>query len=76
MADKEQLKPDDFPVHTEQKKIVKPDARILPKQALRNRGRGCRAAERGRGPPRGRPLGVTAQPKKFSMSIEQPQAQV
>ena len=25
MADKEQLKPDDFPVHTEQKKIVKPD---------------------------------------------------
>jgi hypothetical protein len=25
MADKEQLKPDDFPVHTKQKKIVKPD---------------------------------------------------
>jgi hypothetical protein len=27
MADKEQLKPDDFPVHTEQKKIVKPDGK-------------------------------------------------
>ena len=25
MADKEQLKPDDFPVHTESKTIVKPD---------------------------------------------------
>jgi hypothetical protein len=25
MADKEQLKPDDFPLHTEQRKIVKPD---------------------------------------------------
>jgi hypothetical protein len=25
MADKEQLKPDDFPVHIESKKIVKPD---------------------------------------------------
>jgi hypothetical protein len=27
MADKDQLKPDDFPVHTEQNKIVKPDGK-------------------------------------------------
>jgi hypothetical protein len=27
MADKEQLKPDDFPVHAEQNKIVKPDGK-------------------------------------------------
>jgi hypothetical protein len=27
MADKEQLKPDDFPLHSEVKKIVKPDGR-------------------------------------------------
>ena len=30
MADKEQLKPDDFPVHAEQNKIVKPDGTIIP----------------------------------------------
>jgi hypothetical protein len=29
MADKEQLKPDDFPVHTESKKIVKPDGKDI-----------------------------------------------
>jgi hypothetical protein len=29
MADKEQLKPDDFPVHTEQNKIVKPDGKDI-----------------------------------------------
>jgi hypothetical protein len=29
MADKEQLKPDDFPLHTEQKKIVKPDGKDI-----------------------------------------------
>jgi hypothetical protein len=29
MADKEQLKPDDFPVHTELKKIVKPDGKDI-----------------------------------------------
>jgi hypothetical protein len=29
MADKEQLKPDDFPVHTEQTKIVKPDGKEI-----------------------------------------------
>jgi hypothetical protein len=29
MADKEQLKPGDFPVHTEQKKIVKPDGKEI-----------------------------------------------
>jgi hypothetical protein len=29
MPDKEQLKPDDFPVHTEQKKIVKPDRKDI-----------------------------------------------
>src|SRR3982074_1379724 len=29
MAGKEQLKPDDFPVHTEQKKIVKPDGKDI-----------------------------------------------
>ncbi|MEA2894663.1 MAG: hypothetical protein QOJ84_278 [Bradyrhizobium sp.] len=29
MADKEQLKPDDFPVHTEQKKIVKTDGKDI-----------------------------------------------
>jgi hypothetical protein len=27
--DKEQLKPDDFPLHTEQKKIVKPDGKDI-----------------------------------------------
>ena len=29
MADKEQLKPDDFPLHTEQSKIVKPDGKEI-----------------------------------------------
>ena len=29
MADKEQLKSDDFPVHNEQKKIVKPDGKDI-----------------------------------------------
>jgi hypothetical protein len=29
MADKEQLKPDDFPVHAEQNKIVKPDGKEI-----------------------------------------------
>ena len=29
MADKEQLKPDDFPVHTERKKIIKSDGRDI-----------------------------------------------
>ncbi|MEA2893494.1 MAG: hypothetical protein QOI05_4287 [Bradyrhizobium sp.] len=29
MADKEQLKPDDFPLHTESKKIVKPDGKEI-----------------------------------------------
>jgi predicted HAD superfamily Cof-like phosphohydrolase len=29
MADKEQLKPDDFPVHAESKKIVKPDGKEI-----------------------------------------------
>jgi len=29
MADKEQLKPDDFPVHAERKKIVKPDGKDI-----------------------------------------------
>jgi hypothetical protein len=29
MADKEQLKPDDFPVHAESKKIVKPDGKDI-----------------------------------------------
>jgi hypothetical protein len=29
MADKEQLKPDDFPVHTESKKIVKTDGKEI-----------------------------------------------
>lgn len=29
MADKEQLKPDDFPVHAEQKKIVKTDGKEI-----------------------------------------------
>ena len=29
MADKEQLKPDDFPVHTKQNKIVKPDGKDI-----------------------------------------------
>jgi hypothetical protein len=29
MADKEQLKPDDFPVHSERKKIVKPDGKDI-----------------------------------------------
>ena len=29
MPDKEQLKPDDFPLHTEQKKIVKPDGKDI-----------------------------------------------
>ncbi|MEA2819522.1 MAG: hypothetical protein QOJ86_1526, partial [Bradyrhizobium sp.] len=29
MADKEQLKPDDFPLHTESKKIVKPDGKDI-----------------------------------------------
>jgi hypothetical protein len=27
VANKEQLRPDDFPLHTEQKKIVKPDGK-------------------------------------------------
>jgi hypothetical protein len=31
MPDKEQLKPDDFPLHTEQKKIVKPDGKDIAK---------------------------------------------
>ncbi len=31
MANKEQLKPDDFPVHTEQNKIVKPDGKEIAK---------------------------------------------
>jgi hypothetical protein len=31
----DQLKPDDFPVQTEQKKIVKPDGKDIAKQALR-----------------------------------------
>jgi predicted HAD superfamily Cof-like phosphohydrolase len=29
MADKEQLKPDDFPVHTVKNKIVKPDGKEI-----------------------------------------------
>jgi hypothetical protein len=29
MADKEQLEPNDFPVHTEQNKIVKPDGKDI-----------------------------------------------
>jgi gamma-glutamyl phosphate reductase len=29
MPDKDQLKPDDFPIHTEQKKIVKPDGKDI-----------------------------------------------
>ncbi len=29
MDDDEQLKPDDFPVHTEQKKIVKSDGNVV-----------------------------------------------
>ena len=29
MADKEQLKPDDFPLHAESKKIVKPDGKDI-----------------------------------------------
>jgi hypothetical protein len=29
MADNDQLKPNDFPVHVEQKKIVKPDGKEL-----------------------------------------------
>jgi hypothetical protein len=29
MADKEQLKPDDFPVHTESKKIIKSDGQDI-----------------------------------------------
>jgi hypothetical protein len=29
MADKEQLKPDDFPLHTERTKIVKPDGKDI-----------------------------------------------
>jgi hypothetical protein len=29
VADKDQLKPDDFPVHTEQKKIVNPDGKDI-----------------------------------------------
>jgi predicted HAD superfamily Cof-like phosphohydrolase len=29
MADKEQLKPDDFPLHAESKKIVKPDGKEI-----------------------------------------------
>lgn len=29
MADKDQLKPDDFPVHAENKKIVKPDGKDI-----------------------------------------------
>jgi hypothetical protein len=29
MADKEQLKPDDFPVHTEKNKIVNPDGKEI-----------------------------------------------
>jgi hypothetical protein len=29
MADKEQLKPNDFPVHTEKNKIVKPDGKDI-----------------------------------------------
>jgi len=29
MADKEQLKPDDFPVHAEQNRIVKPDGKDI-----------------------------------------------
>jgi hypothetical protein len=29
MPDKEQLMPDDFPLHTEQKKIVKPDGKDI-----------------------------------------------
>ncbi|WP_375414083.1 hypothetical protein [uncultured Bradyrhizobium sp.] len=29
MADKEQLKPDDFPVHTEKNRIVKPDGQEI-----------------------------------------------
>jgi hypothetical protein len=29
MADKEQLQPDDFPLHTEQNKIVKPDGKDI-----------------------------------------------
>jgi hypothetical protein len=29
MADKEQLKPDDFPLHTEQTKKVKPDGKDI-----------------------------------------------
>jgi hypothetical protein len=29
MVDKEQLKPDDFPVHAESKKIVKPDGKNI-----------------------------------------------
>jgi hypothetical protein len=31
MAEKEQLKPDDFPVHTEQKKIIKSDGQDIAK---------------------------------------------
>jgi len=31
MADKEQLKPDDFPVHSERTKIVKPDGKDIAK---------------------------------------------
>jgi hypothetical protein len=29
MPDKDQLKPDDFPLHTEQNKIVKPDGKDI-----------------------------------------------
>lgn len=29
MADREQLKPDDFPVHAESRKIVKPDGKEI-----------------------------------------------
>jgi hypothetical protein len=59
MADDEPLKPEDFPVHTNQKQIVKNDGKTIA-GARTNCRRRCGALERGKGPSRRRPLvGIT-----------------